>query len=216
MYNNSSVHTIAAAVIPILLAITLHEAAHALVAYRCGDNTAKQLGRTSLNPAKHIDPIGTVLIPLILILSGAPFIFGWAKPVPVNYCNLNKPRRDMALVAFAGPLSNFIMMLLWAIIFFNTPLAVKPNGLLDFIQKMSTFGININIILMILNLVPIPPLDGSKIISGLLPAKYANQYNKLEPYGLLIIFALIFSGVLFHILNPIHYYILTHLGTLLS
>ncbi|MED7789537.1 site-2 protease family protein [Francisella sp. 19X1-34] len=196
--------TILMAGIPLIFAITMHEAAHGLIAKLRGDNTAYNLGRVTLNPVSHIDPIGTLLLPAIMLLSsiaaGFPFIFGWAKPVPVNYNNLKKPKLDMALVALAGPLANFIMAILWAVV-------AKYITLHPYIQGMAFYGIMINIVLMILNLIPIPPLDGSKIVTAFLSPSLALKYNSMQRYGFFILLALIIipfngSNLLFSIMKP--------------
>jgi Zn-dependent protease len=203
MLNLNTLHTFSIVVIPLLLAITLHEAGHAWMAYHCGDDTAKSLGRITLNPIKHIDIIGTIILPSLLILSGAPFVFGWAKPVPVNYHNLNNPRRDMALVAIAGPLANLLMLILWTVIIYFTPQSIDTNTLSVplFIFQAAQYGIIINIILMVLNMLPIPPLDGSKILASVLPQQQVKQYNKIAPYGLFILIALMTTGTLTDILQ---------------
>ncbi len=191
--------------IPVLLAITLHEAAHAWVANRCGDTTAKMLGRLSINPLRHIDLIGTIFVPiLVAALSQFQFIFGWAKPVPINWTRLHKPRRDMILVAAAGPLSNIIMALLWAVLFKIATLS-HPETSRPFLFLLLTAqaGILINLVLAFLNLIPIPPLDGSRIIAGLLPPRKAALYLKIEPFGFLILMGLLFTGVLSGLLDPL-------------
>jgi Zn-dependent protease len=200
----NALHQLAAAGIPLLLAITLHEAAHAYTAFRLGDSTAKKLNRISINPIKHIDPIGTILLPLILVLLPTPFIFGWAKPVPINYNNLKKPRRDVALVALAGPMANLIMLIGWAILLktLNYHLNISQNNIYSFAHIIAMYGIIINLTLLILNLLPIPPLDGSKVLYSLLPTNKAKQYEKIAPYGLFIIYILIATQVFQHILNP--------------
>ena len=190
--------------IPLIFAITMHEAAHGFVAKLRGDNTACQLGRVTLNPVSHIDPIGTILVPAVMLLStlaaSFPFIFGWAKPVPVNYSNLKKPRSDMALVALAGPMANFLMAIVWMIVY-------KHVNLHPYIQGMALYGIMINVVLMILNLLPIPPLDGSKIVSAFLTPSMAYKYNSYERYGFMILIVLIIipidgSSLLFYIISP--------------
>ena len=201
MVNSSQLHSFSAAILPLLLAITLHEAAHAWVAKLCGDKTAHSLGRVSLNPLKHIDPIGTLLLPAILLLSGAGFLFGWAKPVPVNIRHLNKPRRDMALVALAGPGANLLMSIIWAVILFftlsfYTPLAMKNTGIAAFLSQTAVYGIYINIILLVLNMLPIPPLDGSKVLASVLPTQQARIYEKISPYGLFILIGILACGAL--------------------
>ncbi len=188
--------------LPVLFAITVHEVAHGWVARQLGDPTAMMLGRLTLNPLKHIDPIGTVLVPILLLMVGG-VIFGWAKPVPITVENLRNPKRDMALVAAAGPLSNLAMALGWALLM---KVALVISGSLPALALpltyMSAAGITINIILLVLNLIPIPPLDGSRVVSGLLPGPWAWQYNRLEPYGLFILLGLMFFGVLGKVLWP--------------
>ncbi len=190
-------------VLPILFAITVHEVAHGWVAYRLGDPTAKMLGRLTLNPIKHIDPIGTIVVPGVLLIIGG-FIFGWAKPVPITWDNLGKPKRDMALVAAAGPIANLLMALIWALIAKIGFLI--GNGLAWLalpMVYMGQAGIIINLLLMILNLIPIPPLDGSRVVSSLLPGPLAWKYNRLEPYGFFILLGLLVTGVLAKIMGPL-------------
>jgi len=181
---------------PVLLAVTLHEVAHGWVARELGDDTAGKLGRLSFNPLKHVDPVGTVLVPgLLYALAG--IVFGWAKPVPVNWDKLRNPRRDMALVALAGPLANVVMLLIWA--------AVAKLGLAygqDYFVATGLAGIMINAVLIALNLLPVPPLDGSRVVSALLPAEMALQYGRIEPYGLIILLVLIGSGALSRLMEP--------------
>lgn len=189
--------------LPVLLAITLHEVAHGWAALALGDRTAQMLGRLSLNPIRHIDPIGTVAVPLSLVafswLAGTPpFVFGWAKPVPVDVRNLAHPRRDMAWVAAAGPASNFVQAVAWGWL-----LHLSYGELTSGIHTMAIAGITINLILIALNLLPLPPLDGSRIVSALLPHNLAWQYNRLEPYGLIILIALMVFGWLTPLLAPI-------------
>ncbi len=191
--------------IPLLFAITIHEVAHGWVASKLGDKTALMMGRLTLNPLKHIDPIGTIVVPVSMLiitssLSGSPFIFGWARPVPVNFNNLKKPRRDMAFVAAAGPLTNLLMAIIWAAIAKLS--AFLPAFASPFLQSMSMFGIQINCVLMILNLFPIPPLDGSRVVSSLLPIKLSLAYDRLEPFGFWILIFLLFSGLLSPLLGP--------------
>ncbi|MBA2350769.1 MAG: site-2 protease family protein [Burkholderiales bacterium] len=200
------IQTIAIYALPVIFAITLHEAAHGYVARHYGDLTAYAAGRISLNPLRHIDPVGTVLVPLALLafakLAGGPgILFGWAKPVPVNFANLRDPKRDMLWVAAAGPAMNLAMALFWGVMLkialsmpessFSVPLALMSNG-----------GILINAVLMVLNLLPVPPLDGGRIAVSLLPHRLAYRFAMLEPYGLIIIVVLLFSGVLSAIIAP--------------
>ncbi len=185
--------------IPILFAITVHEVAHGWMALRCGDRTAKVMGRLTLNPIKHIDLIGTIILPGLLILIQAPFLFGWAKPVPVDWRNLRNPKRDMALVALMGPLSNFVMALFWA---FALKFILSISAA-SYWMVMAKTGIMINVALMVLNLLPLPPLDGSRILSSFLSPRAAYQYNKLERYGFLILMVLLLTHVLSAILLPL-------------
>jgi Zn-dependent protease len=189
--------------IPILFAITVHEVAHGWIASKLGDQTARMMGRLTLNPIKHIDPVGTILVPALMLMV-SPFMLGWAKPVPVDWRNLRRPRQDMAWVALAGPAANLIMLFLWAII----AKLIIVSGLgnyhysLPFIT-MAMVGITINIVLMVLNMIPIPPLDGSRVLSALLPPRTAMYFNRLEPYGLIIVLVLLFTGVLGDFFPPI-------------
>ncbi|PHZ83692.1 site-2 protease family protein [Paremcibacter congregatus] len=175
-------------VIPLLLAITLHEAGHAWVAHKLGDNTAKQLGRVSFNPIVHIDPFGTIILPLILLLSGTPFLFGYAKPVPVNYNNLRNPRRDMVYVALAGPLANILLVVIASLLLYVVGYLPPVAG--DWLLQNIQFAIMINAILAAFNMLPIPPLDGGRVAVGLLPDVLARPLSRLEPYGMLIIIGL--------------------------
>lgn len=188
--------------IPLLFAITLHEVAHGWAAYAFGDPTAKMLGRLSLNPIKHIDPIGTILIPAIMVYFSG-FIFGWAKPVPVNWSNLRHQRRDVPLVALAGPAANLVMAFIWAII---AKLSFMIGGgqlrASQVLIAMSAIGIQVNIILLVLNLIPIPPLDGSRVITSFLPGRWAYELQKVEQFGFIILLALLATGVLNLIMMP--------------
>ncbi len=187
---------------PVLFAVTFHEIAHGWVARELGDGTASQLGRLSPNPLKHVDPVGTVLVPGLLYMSTG-MVFGWAKPVPVNWQNLRNPRRDVALVALAGPLANLVMALFWAMII---KIAASVNPLLPAVFTpliyMGLAGIMINSILLVLNLFPIPPLDGSRVLSAVLPPNAARIYHKIEPYGLVVLLVLMLTGVLGRLLQP--------------
>jgi len=190
-------------VIPVVFAVTVHEVAHGWVASRLGDQTAKSMGRLTLNPLKHIDIVGTILVPAIMyFVSG--FIFGWAKPVPVNWRNLGHPRRDMAIVAIAGPVANLVMLLFWAMSAKIITLSgIDLNYLTQLLLIMCSIGITINIVLMILNLFPILPLDGGRVLTAMLPRNLAVSFSRLEPYGLLILVVLLFSGILWKILVPV-------------
>ncbi|HEY2969854.1 MAG TPA: site-2 protease family protein [Casimicrobiaceae bacterium] len=201
-----SLATIVLWAVPVVLAITLHEAAHGYVARRFGDQTAYMLGRVTLNPLKHIDPIGTIAVPGFLIalsvLTRAPlFIFGWAKPVPVNFGNLHHPKRDMLWVAGAGPFANFLMAVGWAILLKSA----VPGGLIDSdgLFEMAKAGIDVNLVLMALNLLPIPPLDGGRIALSLLPGPLAYRYSRLEPYGFMVVILLLVTGVLNYLMLPV-------------
>jgi len=191
-------------VIPVIFAITVHEVAHGWVAKLCGDKTAWMLGRLTLNPIKHIDPVGTILVPG-LMLATTGFVFGWAKPVPVISRNLHNPKRDMALVAIAGPLANFLMALGW-VIFIRLALLINMTEYSIPMIYVGIAGIMINIVLGLLNLLPIPPLDGSRIVSWLLPVQWDSYYQYIERYGFFILIGLMMTDVLGDILGmPIGY-----------
>jgi Zn-dependent protease len=188
--------------LPVLLAITMHEAAHGWVADRLGDHTARMLGRVTLNPLRHIDPLGTVLLPLgMYALTG--FLFGWAKPVPVNPRNLAHPRRDMAIVAVAGPLSNLAMAVLWSLV---TVLGAWLHPVSEWVSGpliyMGAAGVLINCVLLVLNMLPLPPLDGGRVLVGLLPLSLARVVSRVEPYGLVILVALLMTGILGRLAFP--------------
>ncbi len=190
-------------VIPVIFAVTFHEVAHGWVASQFGDQTAKSLGRLTLNPIKHIDPVGTIVVPAIMYFTSG-FIFGWAKPVPVNWRNLGHPRRDMAIVAIAGPVANLLMLLFWAISAkILMLLGNELNNLTQLLLIMCSIGITINIVLMILNLFPLLPLDGGRVLTAMLPQNLAISFSRLEPYGLIILVALLLSGILWKILLPV-------------
>ena len=199
------VQVIAIYALPVIFAITLHEAAHGYVAKYFGDMTAYMEGRVSLNPLRHIDPFGTVALPLILLgltkLVGGGIIFGWAKPVPVNFANLRHPKRDMLWVAAAGPLSNFVMAFIWALLV-KIGLSLPENYFALPLALMGAAGVFFNIIIMVLNLVPLPPLDGGRILVSLLPRRVAWRVARIEPYGFLILILLLFTGVLGTMLWP--------------
>jgi Zn-dependent protease len=203
MEELSLMQRIAVWALPVLFAITVHEVAHGWVARKLGDPTAMRLGRLTLNPIKHIDPVGTILLPLLMLVFKMPFIFGWAKPVPVTWSNLKHPKRDMALVAAAGPLSNLLMAVFWAgIMKLGISLGATSGAVAQFMIYMGGAGIFINVILLVLNLLPIPPLDGGRVLSGLLPGPWAWQLNRIEPYGMIILVLLLVSGLLGSILYP--------------
>lgn len=195
---------------PLLLAITLHEVAHGWMALRLGDTTAKAQGRLSLNPLRHVDPVGTVLVPgLLAVFVG--FVFGWAKPVPVNYYRLRHPKRDMALVALAGPVSNLLMALGWALVALIGHQSQDTSiWLSNPLLLMGVAGVDVNVMLGVLNLMPIPPLDGSKVLTGFLPEGFGLMMARLEPYGLLILLFLLMGGLLdlTPIISVIRHYIL--------
>ena len=176
-------------IIPLLFAITLHEAAHGWAASKLGDHTARMMGRVTLNPVKHIDPVGTILVPLLLVIMSVGFIFGWAKPVPINFRALKSQKSGMILVALAGPGANFLMAIGWVIIAIFSINLNQPIFL-----KMAGIGIFFNILLAVFNLLPIPPLDGSRVISALLPGPLAYKYGQFEQYGFLILLGLMYIG----------------------
>jgi Zn-dependent protease len=203
MLQVSTVQQIAAWVMPVLLAITVHETAHGWVARRFGDKTAEMLGRLTLNPIKHIDPVGTLLVPAVMLLLPGGFVFGWAKPVPVDWRNFKHPKQDMAWVAVAGPVSNLLMALLWALAA-RVALGMSADNWIALpLLFMGVAGIFINTILMVLNLLPLPPLDGGRVVTGLLPAPYAYQFARIEPYGFFILVALLVTGVLSIVMWPV-------------
>ena len=189
--------------LPVLLAITLHEWGHAWAANKLGDPTARLLGRVSINPIRHVDPIGTILVPIVLYMLGG-FLFGWAKPVPVDPRNLRRPQTDMMLVALAGPIMNLIMAAAWAatwkwsqfLIAHGNTWAGTP------LEKMAKFGIYFNVVLCVFNMLPIPSLDGGNVLAGLLPRRIADAFNMLAPFGLFIVVGLIYFRLLGPIINP--------------
>ena len=191
--SDNAIQSIILSIIPLLLGITLHEAAHGWAAKRFGDNTAFMLGRITLNPLKHIDPIGTILMPIMLYFatSGA-FLFGYAKPVPVNFGHLRNPKRDMVWVALAGPASNFIQAIVWAVVM----ITLVGTGVEErFFLEMARAGVLVNLVMWAFNLFPVPPLDGGRILVGLLPWRQAQMVSRLEPYGFFIVMGLVIFGV---------------------
>ena len=194
------IQTIALAAIPVLFAITLHEAAHGYVARHFGDMTAFQQGRISLNPVRHIDPVGTILLPMLTLWMGG-ILFGWAKPVPVNFAALRNPKKDMLWVALAGPASNLLMALGWALIY-KIALAFPDNYYAVPLLEMAMIGIKINVVLAALNLLPLPPLDGGRIAISMLPHQLAYKLSQIEPYGMFILIFLAVTSVLGWILSP--------------
>ncbi len=204
---DSLISALAIGALPVLLAITLHEAAHGYVARHFGDPTADLAGRITLNPLRHIDPVGTLLVPASILALSSLFgaggiLFGWAKPVPVNFSRLRNPKADMLWVAAAGPFTNLIMALGWAILF-RIALVGEPGAYTLPLLKMADAGMQINAVLMVLNLLPLPPLDGGRIAVSLLPHHLAWRFARLEPYGFPILLVLLFTGVLGAILWPL-------------
>ena len=195
------IQKLAAYSLPIIFAITVHEAAHGYTAKYFGDMTAFHLKRISLNPLRHIDPLGTIILPALLFFSQAGFIFGWAKPVPVNFSNLRNPKKDMLWVALAGPGANLLMAILWTIVYSNQQLV--PSVGQNFISVMAVAGIQINIVLMVLNLLPLPPLDGGRVAVSLLPYPWSSKLAGLERYGFFILIFLLATGLLGAILSPL-------------
>ncbi len=206
MEINQLVQTIAIYALPVLFAITLHEAAHGFVARHFGDMTAFAQRRISLNPMRHVDLVGTVLVPLaILLASGGRFLFGWAKPVPVNYSALRKPKQHMTLVAAAGPAANLTMAIGWALLL-KLGMALPESSYSEPMVRMAEAGVRVNLIFMLLNLLPILPLDGGRILAGLLPNRVSGQYSRLEPWGLPLLLVLVVTNVLDGLLGPLVMY----------
>ena len=198
----TSIQRLSAAIIPVVFGITVHEVAHGLMARRCGDRTAELQGRLTLNPLKHIDPVGSVVVPLVFTLLSLP-PFGWAKPLPVNTRNLRRPKRDMVLVAMAGPASNLAMAIFWTLVFAAALHSAGPVfGTRQFLLSMAEFGIKTNVLLAIFNLLPIPPLDGGRVLRGLVPEGLGRTLDRVEPYGLILVLGLLLLRVLDLVLVP--------------
>jgi Zn-dependent protease len=195
------IQSIAIYALPVIFAITLHEAAHGYVAKHFGDLTAYTQGRVSLNPIRHIDPLGTIVLPIVTMLLGG-ILFGWAKPVPVNFSALRNPKQDMMWVALAGPGANLFMAILWGFVI-KFALGLPQDGLAEPLILMGEAGIKINVVLMVLNLLPLPPLDGGRVAVSLLPPRLAYNFSRIEPYGFMILLFLLATGVLGAVMGPL-------------
>jgi len=201
---HNSLITILVYALPVVFAITLHEAAHGYVAKHFGDSTAYMLGRVTLNPVKHIDLVGTIVLPIVTVLI-SPFMFGWAKPVPVNFANLRNPKRDSLWVAFAGPASNLAQLALWAMVAAVLARTIEPSGLAGgFWLAVADAGIKVNIMFALLNLLPILPLDGGRMVTSVLPGRLSYAYQQTERFGMVILLVLLFTGVIGWVLSPLY------------
>lgn len=213
----TTIQTIAMWIFPMLFALTVHEVAHGYVAYLLGDKTARILGRLTLNPSKHIDFVGTILIPGVLLLLKSGVVFGWARPVPIDGRNLRHPRRDLALISLAGPMANFVMAIIWAALAKGATILLAFNFPGAFaIQMIGMAGISINIMLMVLNLLPIPQFDGGNILASLLPSYIAVYYDRLVPFGLGIFFALLVLRVIDFVMQPITSFLFALISTIFN
>ncbi len=206
--------------VPLLLGVIVHEVAHGWVAERCGDPTARQQGRITLNPLVHVDIMGTIILPLLLLLTKSPFLFGWAKPVPVNLANLRGGRRDMAMVSVSGPVANLLLAVLSALVYHFILWAARTGWITDgpatFVMEplfhMAYYSVRFNLVLMMINLLPIPPLDGGHVLMGMLPLSLAARLEKFEPYGILVLLALIASGAWGYVFSPVFKVLMGLLG----